>query len=223
MTKKKRAHRATRHPRAAAKPDAAHDVAPALRNAATPDQMAALFGCTTRQIELLAKEGIVVRIGRGQYDFAKSTTNYVAHLRKQAAGRAGVDPDSDTASANRERAIEQTLLARTKRLALEGQLIDIGKARDVLDRIVRGVRQFVLGLPNSIAHEVPTLTPHDIVAIKRICTDGLQDAATGNGFDLTNLEGGEASDDVSGDRAGEAGAGAAGAAAANQAVGVVRA
>lgn len=222
MAKKKHAHRANRHHRAAAKPAAAEKTAPALANAATPDQMAVLFGCTTRQIELLAKEGIVVRIGRGQYDFAKSTTNYVAHLRKQAAGRAGVDPDSDTASANRERAIEQTALARTKRMVLEGGLIEIAKARDVLDRIVRGVRQFVLGLPNSIAHEVPTLTPHDIAAIKRICTDGLQDASTGNGFDLTNLEGDEASDDVSGDRAGEAGAGAAGAAAPDQTIGVVR-
>ena len=214
MTKKKRAHRANRR----VKPAASHDAAPALRNAATPDQMAALFGCTTRQIELLAKEGIVVRIGRGQYDFAKSTTNYIAHLRKQAAGRAGVDPDSDTASANRERAIEQTALARTKRLALEGQLVNIDRVRDMGARIMRGVRQFVLGLPNSIAHEVPTLSAREVAAIKRLCADGLADAAAGNGFEFVGLITEEIDDDVSGGTSGAGNSQGPAAAAAGQPV-----
>jgi hypothetical protein len=47
------------------------------------------------------------------------------------------------------------------------------------------VRQFVLGLPNQIAFEVPTLTAHDRKTITRICREGLEDAAMARGFAIT--------------------------------------
>lgn len=187
-------------------------------NLATTAQMARLFACTERQIQLLADQGIVKRVGHGKYDFAQSTTNYVEHLRAQAAGRAGVDPDTDTASANRERALENAALTRTRRLALEKKLIPVETAREVGMRLTRGIRQFVLGLSNSIAHEVPTLTAGDIAAIKRICADGLEDAAGGTGFDLANLPMDEASNDVSGGQAGARDSGDAEASSAGDAV-----
>jgi hypothetical protein len=37
-----------------------------------------------------------VKVGRGIYDLATSTKNYIVHLREQAAGRGG----KDTAAAN---------------------------------------------------------------------------------------------------------------------------
>jgi phage terminase Nu1 subunit (DNA packaging protein) len=169
--------------------------------------MASLFKCTERQVQLLAEDKIVVRVGHGLYDFAKSTQNYVEHLRAQAAGRAGVDPETDTAAANRERAIEQTALARTKRLAIEGKLIDVEHARELGLRLMRGIRQFVLGLPNAIAHETPTLTNRDIEVIRRVCRDGLEDASRGNGFDLSGLPDGQ--DDVPDGNAGNGDSGGA--------------
>lgn len=205
-------------PRRSAKPSARPKSDAAARtNVATTAQMAKLFACTERQVQLLAEQGIAVRVGHGTYDFAQSTINYVTHLRDQAAGRAGLDPQSDTATANAERSREQTLLARTKRLALEGQLIEVAKALEVWTRILRGLRQGVLGLPNSIAHEVPTLSGRDIAAIKRLCTDMLQDMAAGKGFALTGIDTEETGDDAFSGEAGAADAGGAEAAAADPA------
>jgi phage terminase Nu1 subunit (DNA packaging protein) len=171
-------------------------------NVASTAELARLFDCTERQVQLLAEQGIAVRIGHGKYDFSLSTIAYVRHLRAQAAGRAGVDPLTDTAAANAERSREQTALYRLRRLEAEKKLIAVEDVRELGGRLVRGLRQFVLGLPNAIAAEVATLTRHDLAAIKRICADGLEDAAAGNGFDLANLAM-DSDDNVSGGPSGE--------------------
>jgi phage terminase Nu1 subunit (DNA packaging protein) len=166
-------------------------------NVASTAELARLFDCTERQVQLLAEQGIAVRVGHGKYDFAQSTILYVRHLRAQAAGRAGVDPNSDTAAANAERSREQTAWYRVRRLEAERKLIAVEQVRELGGRLMRGIRQFVLGLPNAIAAEVPTLTRHDLAAVKRLCADGLQDASAGHGFDLAGLPT-EFDDDVSG-------------------------
>lgn len=152
---------------------------------ATTDEIAELFDCTPRQIRLYAADKIVVRKGRGRYDVAKSTRNLVIYLRKQAAGRAGIDPETDTAAANRERAMEQTLLARAKRMKIDGQTIDIAKARELWSGIVLAVRQTVLGLPGRISTGIPTLTRTDRKTIDQICRDALEDATLERGHDLS--------------------------------------
>ena len=185
-------------------------------NAASTEQMATLFKCTERQIQLLAEDKIVIKVGHGLYDFAKSTQNYVEHLRAQAAGRAGVDPDTDVASANRERSLEQAAWYRTRRLQVQKDLINVKSVRDLGVRFMRGVRQAVLGLSNAIAHEVPTLNARDVAAIKRLCTDLLEDMANGQGFDLAGLP--DENSDVLDDNAGEGDSGDAEAAAAGDPV-----
>lgn len=55
--------------------------------------MAWLFDCSARQIQKLAKRGIAVRIPSGVFDEKASVRNYVRHLREQAAGRVGQDPE----------------------------------------------------------------------------------------------------------------------------------
>lgn len=151
---------------------------------ATAEQLAHLFDCTPRQIQLYAKEKIVVRKSRGRYDAEASTRNLVIYLRKQAAGRAGIDPETDTAAANRERAIEQTLYIRAKRLKDAGQTIDITSARELWSGIMLSIRQTILGLPGRMSTSIPTLTKHDRKTIDQICRDALEDAALERGHDL---------------------------------------
>lgn len=150
----------------------------------TIDELAHLFDCTPRQIQLYAKDKIVIRKEHGRYDAAASTRNLVMYLRKQAAGRAGIGPGTDTAAANRERTVEQTLLTRAKRLKEEGLTIDIYAARRLWSGIVLSVRQTVLGLPGRIHTAVPTLTPTDRKTIDRICRDALEDVALERGNEL---------------------------------------
>lgn len=153
---------------------------------ASSADLAQLYDCTVRQIELLAAKGIVVRIGRGRYNAAASTRNYVRHLREQAASRAGQDPNFDPAAANVKWKETNTRLVQLRLEREAGNLVAIEDVRDAWGRIVRGIRQFVLALPGKIAFEVPTLTAHDRGVVERICHDGLEDAALGRGFDVTS-------------------------------------
>lgn len=151
----------------------------------TSAQLASLFDCTVRQVEIYAKQHIAIRKGRGRYDAAQSTRNLIRHLREQAAGRAGIDPSTDTAGANAERSKEQALLTRARRLKLEGQTIEVDEVRRVWSGIMIGLRQMVLGIPGRIAAVVPTLTVHDRKMVTTVCRDALKDAALGNGFQFS--------------------------------------
>lgn len=149
---------------------------------ASGSALAALFGCSERAVRALAADGVVKRVGRGQYDVRKSIKGYIAHLREQAAGRVGHDPAQDAVAANRERSLEQAALLRARRMQIEGRMVSADDVRETWGKITRHLRQFVLGLPGQIAFDVPTLTATDRQTIERLCRDGLEDAALGRGL-----------------------------------------
>ena len=51
--------------------------------------LAALVGCSDRNIRDLTKRGILVPVGRNRYDMAQSVPRYCEHLRTLATGRGG--------------------------------------------------------------------------------------------------------------------------------------
>jgi phage terminase Nu1 subunit (DNA packaging protein) len=155
--------------------------------------LAHLFGCSTRQIRTFAQRGIVVRTAPGRFDAARSTTNYIRHLREQAARHVGTDPAVDGVAANVQWKHASTALleARYKREA--AKFVDAAEARECCGRIARGVRGFVLGLPVKFAAAVP-MTETDVRAIERICRDALEDAGLERGY-LTGSPGGERDDE----------------------------
>jgi phage terminase Nu1 subunit (DNA packaging protein) len=165
-------------------------------------ELARLFDCTVRQLELLVKKGTAVRLAHGQYDADASTINYIRQLRGQAAGRVGQDPAIDGVAANVEWKQASTELIRLRIRKESGELLPVDDVRDMWGRVVRGIRQFVMSLPGKIAFEVPTLTNHDRSVIERICRDGLEDAAMGRGFKL-----GQAGSERDGEGRGEDGEG----------------
>jgi hypothetical protein len=63
---------------------------------------------------VLAQRGIAVRLGRGRYDAARSTTNYIRHLREQAARQVGTDPAVDGVAANVEWKQASTALLKAR-------------------------------------------------------------------------------------------------------------
>jgi terminase small subunit / prophage DNA-packing protein len=142
--------------------------------------LAALFKLDERTIRKLAEARIMVRVGRGRYNAAASTSNYVVHLRELAAGRGS----PDVAAANSELKNVQTKLLQLRLEKERGELIPVSNAREVWSAIVRGTRQAVLGLPGKIAFEVPTLSIHDRGTIERLVRDTLEDMAMGRGFEL---------------------------------------
>lgn len=171
---------------------------------ATSADLAQLFDCTERQVELLAQKGIVVRIARGRYNAALSTRNYIRHLREQAAARVGQEPGQDGVAANVKYKDASTRLLELRIRKEAGELVPVGAVRETWGSIVRQIRQFVLGLPGQIAFEVPTLTAHDRKVIERLCRDGLEDVAMARGLSVSTVP-----DNVPDRKAGRGNAGAA--------------
>src|ERR1700756_1561792 len=75
-------------------------------------ELAHLFCCSQRQIDLLAQTGVVVRIRHGRFDVARSVSNYLRHLRERAADR-GYLPEGE-ASNNRDYPAADVGQLRTK-------------------------------------------------------------------------------------------------------------
>lgn len=144
------------------------------------ETLAQLFDCDQRTIQYLAKEGIIVKAGRGRYVLAASIRNYVRHLRETAAGRTGRDQSIDAVT-------EGALLKRSQREGqdlknriLAGQVIKKEELFPAWARIVRSVRASVLALPGKIGFAIPHLTPHDREVIDQLVRDALNDAAFGD-------------------------------------------
>jgi phage terminase Nu1 subunit (DNA packaging protein) len=151
-------------------------------NAVTAAELAWRYDCTTRQVGALAQAGIVVRIGRGRYDERASTRNYIAHLRKQAAGRVG--PGAD---ANAQYKAVRTRLLELRLKRESGELLDREDVCQNWAQIVLGIRAHVLGIPNAFHFEEPSLTTHAKGTLDRLCRDRLEDMAMQRGFSVLAL------------------------------------
>ena len=149
------------------------DVAPC---GVTGAEIAFAFGSSVRHVELLARRGIAVRLGRGRYDLAKSTTNYVIHLRERAQER----NEGVTASAKLKLVAAELAQARLDREAAE--LVSIADVRATWAEIVERLRRMIVDdFPASFSRAIPNIEPHDRALIERICRDGFDDCHLGRG------------------------------------------
>jgi phage terminase Nu1 subunit (DNA packaging protein) len=134
--------------------------------------LAQLFDCSARQIQRLATEGIVVRLGRGRFDAEASTANYIRSLRQTAAGRAH---DNDVALTE-----ERALLAREQRVGHEiknalarAELVEIEEVGRQVEAQYSTVRERLLAIPGKCAS---ALVGADHQKIEDILFDEINDA-----------------------------------------------
>lgn len=140
-------------------------------------QLAQIMSCTTREIHYLAEEGIVVKIGRGRYNFVQSIRNYIVHLRERAAGRESKDGKVDVVTANAAFKHASTRLVELRIAEREGRMISIPEVESVWSSLVIDARGLVASIPNRIRSSLPALTPADHGVIERIVKDVLEDMA----------------------------------------------
>lgn len=142
--------------------------------AMTAEQLGAVLGVSGRVVRELAQRGIIAKASRGQYPAAASIKAYCAHLREQAAGRAG----STTLTAERIRiAKEQADKLAMANATSRGEMVP---ARDVeagWAAVLREVRAAMLALPSRVHHLLPHLTPHDVASIDAEVRAALTEAA----------------------------------------------
>lgn len=136
-----------------------------------------IFNCSTKTIENLAEKNIVVRSERGLYDLEPSVTNYINHLREQAAGRLG-DPDADLDPVFEKAALNraQRFLSETKLDILKRTLIPFDELLPAWITIAKGVQMSVLSVPYKAMADIPHLTKADSEVITALLHEALQDA-----------------------------------------------
>jgi len=142
--------------------------------------LAELFDCDEKTIRNLVDRGIVIRTARGRYLLSPSVTNYVRHLRAQAAGRMGSD---DAIDAIKEGALlkrEQRRNYELKNAVLEAAAIPVEAIEPAWSRVVRAVRAGILAAPSKIRFELPHLTAFDAEKIEGVLRMVLEDAACGD-------------------------------------------
>lgn len=160
----------------------------------TAQALAKLFDCEPRTIQKLASKNIAVRVGRGRYNLVASTQNYIRHLRDQAAGRVGNDPNADIVAAGAQHKQAATRLLQMKIDERAGNLLPADAVRDMGTKISTAVRKAVLALPNRIHNQAPTLSTFDLAAIDQMCRDLLEGLAVGRDMGLGGLGSKHASD-----------------------------
>jgi phage terminase Nu1 subunit (DNA packaging protein) len=131
-------------------------------NICSAGALADLFGLNIRTVQALSAKGVLVKIAHGRYDERASIKSYVAHLREQAAGRMGTDPTGpDIVSASATLKTEQAALARTRRMILEGSLIDVSRILPAWQRTARAIRQACLAIPSRCRSRLPHWSAFD--------------------------------------------------------------
>jgi phage terminase Nu1 subunit (DNA packaging protein) len=99
------------------------------------NELAKLLGVTPRRVQQLVDEGVVVRLGRGQYDAIASNHNYIKYWQDRAEGRAGASAQT---AVQEYRAEILRMELEDKRLELArkyGELVDL----DHMEKVLRGV------------------------------------------------------------------------------------
>jgi len=107
--------------------------------------MAESLGMTTRNVQLLEKQGVVVRTGHGRYDLHLSVKRYIAHLE---AEESPADTEFEAQRTRVYRARAEILEAQSE--ALRGTLHDAGLVKEVVTEGISTIRAKLLALPSRL-------------------------------------------------------------------------
>lgn len=142
----------------------------------TADEMGALLGIAPRTVRELAGRGVVLRAGRGRYDAAGSVATYCAHLREQAAGRAGDAQAGLTVErARREREAADNLALRNAEIRRE--LLPAAEVERAWTEVLRDIRARMLAVPARCMARLGRLSPSEGAILDEEVRDALQGAA----------------------------------------------
>jgi len=146
-------------------------------DAMTADQLGELLGISGRVVRELAQRGIIRKAGRGTYPVRPSVKAYCAHLREQAAGRAG----ATSLTAERQRvAKEQADKLALANAVARGEMVSAKSVEAGWASILRDVRAAMLAVPSRCGSNLSHLTSHDVGEIDREIRAALEALADDN-------------------------------------------
>jgi phage terminase Nu1 subunit (DNA packaging protein) len=166
-----------------------------MSDAATPSvpvgTLARLLNLTEVRIQQLAKQGVVVKGGRGRYDLWNSIKGYVRYLQERNVGRPGSGLSATEAGEvvgedyQKHRARLYKAKADSAELEaslLRGRLHDAEAVRKVTEDMISSARAKLLGVKRKAAGKVIGLT--DLAAVEAAIEEPIIEALN----ELTNYD-----------------------------------
>jgi len=141
---------------------------------ATLAEAAAHIFLGERRFYELLDDGVITRRPAGEYLLDDVRKEYIAHIRKVAAGR-GADANIDLATERANLARQQTEAAALKNAVARGELVSIEEVGRQLEAEYGVVRQRLLGIPGLLAAALVGL---DAASIEKRLQEAIADVLT---------------------------------------------
>ena len=136
----------------------------------TTAEISEIFGISTRRVQQLAKDGVFVRIGHGQFDLPASIHAFIEYRLDDSKEEGMLDKTTEEAKWTR---------ARRQKTELELQIMrgDLHRSEDVkrvMNDMLGAFRARTLSIPSKFAPQLVGLT--EIPPIKEILKQGVYEA-----------------------------------------------
>lgn len=113
--------------------------------------VARVLALSERQVQELARDGIIPRTTRGTYDLLVCVQSYVKHIREVAAGRSSTDGKLDIVAERARLAREQADHYAMKNAVMREQLVPAEDIEAAYVSVQSAVQRRILAVPKAVA------------------------------------------------------------------------
>lgn len=135
-------------------------------------ELAQILGKTTRWINELSRNGVLIQSGRGRFLLAENVQRYIEHLEKQFA-------DENQIDYAKERALHEAVKrekAEIELAVMKGQMHRGSDVAAVMNDMVASFRSKVLSLPSKLAPQL--VGKKEMPVVLAILTEEMHTALT---------------------------------------------
>lgn len=136
----------------------------------TTAEISEIFGISTRRVQQLAKDGVFVRVGHGQFDLPASINSFIEYRLDDTKEEGVLDKSTEEAMWTR---------ARRQKTELELQIMrgDLHRSEDVrrvMNDLLGAFRARILSIPSKFSPQLVGLT--EIPPIKEVLKQAVHEA-----------------------------------------------
>lgn len=136
----------------------------------TTAEISEIFGISTRRVQQLAKDGVFVRVGHGQFDLPASVNSFIEYRLDDTKDEGVLDKSTEEAMWTR---------ARRQKTELELQIMrgDLHRSEDVrrvMNDMLGAFRARILSIPSKFSPQLVGLT--EIPPIKMVLKQAVHEA-----------------------------------------------
>lgn len=138
-------------------------------------QLALLLGLTTRRVNQLAEEGIMVRVAHGVFDGSASVQNYIAQVSNRAKEK---ETDIDEAREAARLKSEQADNWELRNAKMRKELLPVDDVARIWSEQITSIRSGLLAVVSRVRQQI-SLSPEDAVVLDEEIRDAMSKLADG--------------------------------------------